>query len=58
MSRLSGPVDNPRYLLVRNWRAFNMERKDNHALTMRPGARKEDAQVFLRPWRHCVARWQ
>ncbi len=50
LREIVGPVENPRYLIVRSDGRFRTQRKDYHAVPMRLGARKEDAQLFLQAW--------
>lgn len=50
MREIVGPVENPRYLIMRTDQRFRTQRKDYHAVPMRLGARKEDAQLFLEAW--------
>ena len=54
LSEILGPVQNPRYLLVRtSWLALK-RRTDYHAVPTALGARKEYAEQFAKLWRENV----
>ena len=46
METVLSPIDNPRYLLVRRFRVFGMERTDYHAVPTVLGRKKEEAVIF------------
>ncbi|BDW83502.1 hypothetical protein MACH24_29400 [Erythrobacter sp. Dej080120_24] len=54
ISEILGPVQNPRYLLVRHSRLGVLGRVDYHAVPSAIGGRKEDAEIFARVWRKRV----
>ncbi|MEM7688342.1 MAG: DEAD/DEAH box helicase family protein [Pseudomonadota bacterium] len=54
IAELLGPVQNPRYLLVRASRLNLFSRTDYHAVPTALGARKEDAEIFVALWRKRV----
>ena len=51
MAEILGPVQNPRYLLVRNSWFGVKKRVDYHAVPAALGARKENAERFAELWR-------
>jgi hypothetical protein len=54
LAEVLGPVQNPRYLLVRESRLWRGHRADYHAVPTLLGARKESAEHFLHQWRQRV----
>lgn len=54
LAELLGPIQNPRYLLVRKSRLLGRARFDYHAVPASLGARKELAEHFLAEWRRHV----
>jgi hypothetical protein len=50
LAEVLGPIDNPRYLVVREGRLFGMQRDDYHAVPLRFAVKKELAQVFYAAW--------
>lgn len=54
IAELLGPVQNPRYLLVRHSWLAQFGRVDYHAVPAALGNRKEDAEIFARLWRKRV----
>lgn len=54
LAELLGPIQNPRYLLVRKSRLWLAERTDFHAVPTVFGSRKELAEYFLRQWQRRV----
>ncbi|MEM7002444.1 MAG: type III restriction endonuclease subunit R, partial [Pseudomonadota bacterium] len=54
LEEVLGPVDNPRYLLIRQAKRFGRQRHDYHAVPARFGARKADAELFLKAWQKHV----
>jgi hypothetical protein len=54
LAELLGPVQNPRYLLVRESRLWRAHRADYHAVPTLLGARKELAEHFHRQWQRHI----
>ncbi len=54
MEELLGPIENPRYLLVRYGTTLGIERKDYHAVPTRIGVKKEFATLFHQAWQRYV----
>jgi hypothetical protein len=54
LAELLGPVQNPRYLLVRKSRLGRARRTDSHAVPTVLGARKAFAEHFQRQWRRRI----
>lgn len=54
MEEILGPIDNPRYLLVRHGATLGIKRKDYHAVPTRIGVKKENATVFHQAWQRYV----
>lgn len=54
LAELLGPVQNPRYLLMRRSRLWRAQRVDYHAVPAALGARKEFAEHFHREWQRRV----
>lgn len=54
ITEILGPVQNPRYLLVRHSWLGALGRVDYHAVPSAIGSRKEDAEIFARVWRKRV----
>lgn len=50
LAEMLGPIDNPRYLVVRSGKLFGLARDDYHAVPLLLGARKELAQAFHEAW--------
>ena len=50
LSDVLGPVQNPRYLLVRQSWLLGRGRVDYHAVPTRLGARKDTAEAFQKAW--------
>lgn len=50
LAEVLGPIESPRYLVVRAGKVFGMQRDDYHAVPMRFAVRKELAQVFYQSW--------
>ena len=44
------PIENPRYLVIRQGKLYGIERDDFHAVPMKLGAKKELAQIFYQAW--------
>ncbi|GAA6154322.1 DEAD/DEAH box helicase family protein [Pseudoteredinibacter isoporae] len=55
MAEILGPIDNPRYLLVREGDVYGQARDDFHAVPIRFGVKKELAQLFSESWCHYVS---
>jgi len=56
MEEILGPIENPRYLLVRHGKTLGIERKDYHAVPTRIGVRKEFAVIFQQAWERYVGK--
>ncbi len=54
LAEVLGPVQNPRYLLVRESHLWGSRRTDYHAVPALIGARKEIAEHFHRQWRQSI----
>lgn len=50
LTEILAPIDNPRYLVVREGQFLGSRRDDYHAVPMKLGANKEFAQIFYRSW--------
>jgi len=50
MEEILGPIENPRYLLVRHGTTLGIRRKDYHAVPTRIGVKKEYATVLHQAW--------
>ncbi|MCO6512091.1 MAG: DEAD/DEAH box helicase family protein [Aridibacter famidurans] len=50
VAEILAPIDNPRYLVVREGEFFGRERTDYHAVPMKFAARKETASIFHEAW--------
>ncbi|WP_233505426.1 hypothetical protein [Sporosarcina sp. BI001-red] len=48
------PIENPRYLLVRQSKLLFIQRRDFHAVPEEIGRKKEYAEFFLKQWNHHV----
>ncbi len=54
MEEVLGPIDRPRYLLVRHGTMLGIKRKDYHAVPTRIGVKKEFATIFQKAWQKYV----
>ena len=54
LQELLGPIENPRYLLVRHTPLLRWIRKDYHVVPKALGRNKEQAQTFKTLWTHYV----
>ena len=54
MEEILGPIENPRYLLIRRTRLLGLNRTDYHAVPARIGVKKEFATVFVQAWQRYV----
>ena len=54
LAELLGPVQNPRYLLVRQSRLWRLHRADYHAVPAVLGARRDVAEHFHRQWQRSI----
>jgi superfamily II DNA or RNA helicase len=54
MREILNPIENPRYLIVREGTSLGMKRKDYHAVPACLGVRKDCAELFLDAWRRRV----
>ncbi|MEN7342861.1 MAG: type III restriction endonuclease subunit R, partial [Pseudomonadota bacterium] len=50
MEEVLGPIENPRYLLIRYGKTLGKTRKDYHAVPTRIGVKKESAAIFHQAW--------
>ena len=50
MGEILGPVDSPRYLIVRSGHLYGMPRDDYHSVPLKIAAKKEYAQIFYEAW--------
>ncbi|MBB6521840.1 superfamily II DNA or RNA helicase [Pseudoteredinibacter isoporae] len=55
MAEILGPIDNPRYMLVREGELHGQARDDFHAVPVRFAVKKELAQLFSESWRRYVS---
>jgi superfamily II DNA or RNA helicase len=55
LAEILGPIDNPRYLVVREGRFLGQLREDFHAVPMRFGVKKETAMIFFKSWNKNVS---
>jgi hypothetical protein len=54
MREILSPIENPRYLIVREGTSLGMKRKDYHAVPTCLGVKKDFAELFLAAWRRRV----
>ncbi|NLT65093.1 MAG: hypothetical protein GXX84_00655 [Acidobacteria bacterium] len=54
MREILGPIENPRYLIIREGNVLGRKRKDYHAVPTLLGVRKEMAELFLQAWQRRV----
>lgn len=52
LAELLGPIDNPRYLVIREGTFLGFKRDDYHAVPSRLAVKKELAEIFYRSWAH------
>ncbi|WP_281545174.1 hypothetical protein [Grimontia sp. SpTr1] len=50
MHEILSPIDNPRYLVIREGKFLGTKRDDYHAVPLRFGAKKETAMIFYKAW--------
>jgi superfamily II DNA or RNA helicase len=50
LAEMLAPIENPRYLVVREGELFGMKRDDYHAVPLKLGVKKELAQMFFKSW--------
>lgn len=50
ISEILGPIDNPRYMVVREGAIFGLNRDDYHAVPLKFGVKKELADIFYKAW--------
>jgi superfamily II DNA or RNA helicase len=50
LNEILGPIDNPRYLVIRGGNFLGMTRDDYHAVPVRLAVTKEHASIFYRYW--------
>ncbi|NNE36370.1 MAG: type III restriction endonuclease subunit R, partial [Rhodothermales bacterium] len=56
MEEILGPIENPRYLVIRHDTFFGLKRKDYHAVPTRIGVKKEYAKTFHLAWQRYVGK--
>ncbi|SBS37409.1 Type III restriction enzyme, res subunit [Marinomonas spartinae] len=54
LAEILAPIDNPRYLILREGRFLGSLRDDYHAVPMRFAAKKDLAQLFYKAWKKNV----
>jgi len=54
LAEILAPIDNPRYLILREGRFLGSLRDDYHAVPIRFAAKKDLAQVFYKAWQKNV----
>jgi hypothetical protein len=54
MREIVSPIENPRYLIVREANWFGFKRRDYHAVPLCLGVKKEYAELFLKAWQRHV----
>ncbi|VGO22429.1 hypothetical protein SCARR_04512 [Pontiella sulfatireligans] len=54
LAQLLGPIDSPRYLVIREGTFLGFTRDDYHAVPARLAVKKELAEIFYRSWARCV----
>ena len=54
LAELLGPIESPRYLVIREGAVFGLFRDDYHAVPARLGVKKELAEIFYRSWARYV----
>jgi superfamily II DNA or RNA helicase len=50
LGEILGPIDNPRYIILREGTVYGMQRDDYHTVPLRLGVKKETAQMFYKAW--------
>ena len=50
LAEILGPIDKPRYLVVREGTVFGLKRDDYHAVPLKLAARKDTAMMFYQAW--------
>jgi len=50
LAEILAPIDNPRYIVLREGTFMGMHRDDYHAVPMKLAAKKENALVFYKSW--------
>ena len=50
LAEILAPIENPRYLVVREGELFGMKRDDYHAVPLKLAVKKELAQMFFKSW--------
>ncbi|MDD1795513.1 DEAD/DEAH box helicase family protein [Enterovibrio sp. ZSDZ42] len=50
LHEILSPIDNPRYLVIREGKFLGMARDDYHAVPLRFGAKKDTAMIFYKSW--------
>ncbi|WP_250657841.1 DEAD/DEAH box helicase family protein [Alkalimarinus coralli] len=50
LAEILAPIENPRYLVVREGKLFGMARNDYHAVPLKLAVKKKFAQIFYQSW--------
>ncbi len=50
LAEILGPIDKPRYMVVREGTVFGLDRDDYHAVPLKLAARKDTAKIFYEAW--------
>jgi len=54
INEILAPIENPRYIVVREGKVYGLKRDDYHAVPMKLGSKKENAQIFYQSWARYV----
>ena len=54
VNEILSPIENPRYIVVREGSVYGLKRDDYHAVPMKLGSKKENAQIFYQSWARYV----
>lgn len=55
LAEILSPIDNPRYLVLREGKIYGYSREDYHAVPIKFAAKKEFAQIFYKSWQKNVS---
>lgn len=50
LAEILAPIDNPRYLIIREGTVYGLKRDDYHAVPLKLAVKKEYAQIFYKAW--------
>jgi hypothetical protein len=50
LAEILGPIDKPRYMVVREGTVFGLSRDDYHAVPIKLAAKKDTAMIFYKAW--------